>query len=164
MKTSFFGLLFVGLLAAIPATSHAYKTTDQTAFTLDERTGIYLVEFKLGHQKHDVYVPITATTGNMGDTTLTYTLYDTDNMSIDGATTGMVISDARIDDGMYKVPAGTKKTFTLFTTFTPEKIETDGQYRLEVTSLPFSFDGTQQLGLNPSELQYYTTDYLKLSE
>ncbi|MCD5381740.1 MAG: hypothetical protein LR017_00310 [Candidatus Pacebacteria bacterium] len=151
MKHFGFFTLFCAVCILMPLSSHGYKITDQTAFTLDNTAGIYLITFKLGHGNHDIYVPITATTEDRGNTALTYALYGTDDTTIDGDTTSMVISNATIENGMYKVPAGTKKTFTLFTVFTPHTIAVDGQYRLAVTHLPFSFNETTQLQLNPSE-------------
>lgn len=165
MKYFSLHMLLIGVLTCLPSVSQAYFTANQEAFTLDSTVAYYTVSFKFGHEDHDVYIPInTFRDIKATNTALTYKIYDTNKESVDGTGVAIVLSNARVVDGMYKVSAGRQETFTLFASFTPEKIETDGEYRLEVTSLPFRFDESQQLRLNPSELQYYTTKYIMLTK
>lgn len=101
--------------------------------------------------------------GKAGDERLSYQILDGQNNPVQGTAVGIVLSDAEIDlDGVYEVPAGTSKTFKLAVFFTPPENEPLEKYKLQVTHLPFSFVGSQDLELNPSELQYYVTPKLKL--
>jgi hypothetical protein len=74
-----------------------------------------------------------------------------------------VLSNARLEDGMYVIPKGVAASFTLLVMYTIGEGETDTMFRNQVTHLPFTFDKTEQQKLNPSELQYYVTPLVALS-
>ncbi len=161
MKT----LIFVGIVmlscAFLPAEGEAYFTTDQDAFTVNGKTGVYTIEFAFGHDKHDIYIPAKALHGSTAvRNALSYELVDKNGGLASGTAVGIVLSSLPVRDGMYRIPKGKAARFTLLVLYTPPM--NDGDYRAQVTSLPFTFDGATKLQLNPSELQYYTTDYLSL--
>jgi hypothetical protein len=88
---------------------------------------------------------------------LSYEIVDTDGVKVPGKARGIVISEAPMHASEYRIPKGTAEDFSLIVAFDPDEDVTTDEYHLNVNYLPFNFDGTQQLKLNPSELQYYTT-------
>lgn len=158
---------FVALILSITTpTAEAYHTTAQNAFTVNGRTGVYTITFVLGHQKHDVYVPVSAFSDNTANdsTHLSYALKDTNGNSSTGSNVGIVLSSLKIQNGMYRISKGTGATFTLLVLYTPQNAEMNTSRALQVTNLPFNFDKAEQLKLNPSELEYYVTPSLFLGE
>jgi hypothetical protein len=148
------------------ATSHAnaYFTTGQKAEVLDAHSGLFLIEYAFGMAKHEVHMPALAYTGKEATSTaVSYAIIDKDGNEVTGKSVGIVFSETPLTkNGIYVIPKGTSKKMTLAVIFTPTTGTALSDYRLQVKHLPFSFDGTQQLQLNPSELQYYTTEYLSL--
>lgn len=149
-------------LCATP--THAYFTTGQHAEAL---TGgaLFTIDYSFGAPKHDVYLPFSThnSSTNKENTAVSYSILDEDGNDVKGKHSAIVLSNALLEkNGMYKVAKGIAKKFTLAVVFIPEIQNPDTTYRLQVTHLPFNFDGTQQLQLNPSELQYYTTKPLSL--
>ncbi|MCA9363833.1 hypothetical protein KC727_01280 [Candidatus Kaiserbacteria bacterium] len=159
-----YGIAFLALLLVVlffdGTHADAYYTTNQSAVTLEESVGLYTIDFMFAHEDYDIYIPIIATRApeRVSDTLLSYTVLDrNDTIVEDGASAGIVLSNAKIQNGMYIVPKGTVRRFTLLTLFTPTNTDTPNEFRTHVTHLPFSFDGTRQLQLNQSELVKYTT-------
>lgn len=139
---------------------NAYYTTNQEETLLDTDTILFTIEYQFGMKKHDLIMPVLAKHTDTKETTsLSYSIVDEDGAPAKGTATGIVFSSAGITrDGMYKVKKGVANNFALQVLFTPESIDTQKKYRLQVTNLPFNFDGKQQQQLNPSELVYYTTE------
>lgn len=146
-----------------PETARAYFTTSQSAVAVDgETSAVFLIEYRFGNGKHDLHMPIIAERGTeRTDSVLSYEILDTAGKPAPGTAMGIVLSDAPIGAGEYVVQKGFAKRFTLLVVFKPETVS-ESEYRLQVTQLPFTFDGTQALQLNPSELTYYTTPPLTL--
>ena len=161
----FFALTLCGMLSA-PAVGHAYFTTEQHAFTINDRIGVFTIEYQFGHEKYDVYMPILALRGSTERSdALSYEILNEDDLKTKGTAAGIVLSStARVEDGMYRIPKGTSATFTLLGFYTPHASEHDDTFRMQVTHLPFSFNETQELQLNPSELTYYVTPALTLTK
>jgi hypothetical protein len=155
-------LLFISFLG-FTHSSHAYFTTAQKEIDLGNGTGLFLIDYSFGMTKHEVVLPITAShTNTKATNTLEFSVVDTNNESVPGKISAIVLSHANItDSGFYITKKGSSSRFTLAVFFTPD-MKGVGEYRLQVTSLPFNFDGKQQLQLNPSELTYYTTKSLAL--
>ena len=158
-------LIRAGLMATLVALffiavpTHAYFTTAQSAEAL---TGgvLFTIDYSFGMKKHDVYLPFTAHNQSVAPSTdaVSYSILDEDGSVVAGKVSAIVLSDATLGtDFMYRVTKGSAKKFTLAVVFIPETKDAEKTYRLQVTNLPFNFDGTQQLQLNPSELTYYTT-------
>lgn len=144
--------------------THAYFTTNQRALNLGDGSALFLIDFSFGMKNHEVQIPIFADNDTeMNNTSLSYTIFDEDDNVAIGNLSAIVLSDAQInDEKMYVIPKNHLGKFTLMAVFTPTVTTKVNEYRLQVTHLPFNFDGTQQLGLNPSELRYYTTSLLPL--
>lgn len=158
-----FVLVVFLFLGAIPASADAYFTTAQNAFTVDNQTGVFTIDFAFGHKNYDVYIPVHAVrSGTPSLSELSYTIQRGNNETVKGSSVGIVLSGAHVKNGMYVIPKGTSATFRLLVIFTKDSVDTGNAYTLTVTHLPFSFNGTQQLKLNPSELQYYATKPLVL--
>ena len=164
MKThSIFAILFVAFVLVIPEATHAYFKTGESSFTVDGKTAIYALEYTFGHNSHEILMPVIArNTTEKSNTELSYEILDNKGELAKGTTLGVILSDAKIKNGMYVIPKGKSMKFTLLTFYTKGADETDTGFRTQVTNLPFSFDGKLQLGLNPSELQYYTTKLIGL--
>ncbi len=140
---------------------HAYFTTAQDATIIDGSSLLFTIEYQFGHKKRDVHMPVRAHNTETGfDTAVSYTILNQDGEQVAGKAMGIVFSNAKLtNEGEYVVPKTEAKKFTLTVLFTPTISVQGEEYRLQVNHLPFTFDGEQQLQLNPSELTYYTTKY-----
>lgn len=158
----FFVLLFVSFLG-FTHTSNAYFTTAQKEIALGDGSVLFLIDYSFGMAKHEVLLPIKASSAeNKATNTVEFSIVNADGKSVKGTTSSVVLSHVKItDDGFYRTKKGSTGKFTLAVFFRPE-VSGVNEYRLQVTSLPFNFDGKQQLQLNPSELKYYTTKLLAL--
>lgn len=164
-------LLFVAALIA-PQSSYAYYTTHQEATKITDQSAFYTLTYSFGLPDADVYLPITTQRtdiNDMGNAAVGYTF----NASVDGdsnagTSAGLVLSNAIIVDNMYKVPAGTRATFTLFTILTLDQSDAKAKYALQATNLPYkkvTLDGEEkQLGLNIHELTHYVTPKVGLNK
>lgn len=157
MKSFTIAAALVALTAFfVPTPTLAYTTTGTVGFTHNNKTLFNAISFSFGHEKHAVHIPITARTDAKSRDALTYEILDADGGAAAGTPLGIVLSNAKVKGGEYVIPKGKSASFTLLTFFTPTSTSTEA-YRTQVTNLPFTFDGKQELQLNPSELQYYTT-------
>ena len=157
--------------AVSPAVADAYFTTSQTAVPLNERAAMFLIEYSFGLPDHDLYMPVIAQRGLEWESTqkkLGYTFAENEShVHEHGTAAALVVSDAPIVNGMYKIEKGTAKTMTLlaFLITNPQQHEED--YALQVTRLPYYVDKgageLEALQLNPSELQYYVTKEIELN-
>ena len=163
MNRSIFSL-FLGLALFFVATpTYAYFTTNQEEFTVNGKTAIYTIDFAFGHGKYDIAIPVEAQrTSSPTLNALGYEVLDTEGTSGNGTTVGIVLSSAKIVDGMYIVPKGKKVSFTLLTLYTRTETEAGKFFKTQVTSLPFAFFGVQNLALNQSELKAYSTKFVPL--
>ncbi len=163
MKYRIFFVVVALLYTSVPAT-HAYLTTKQESLVANDQTVLFLVEYKFGHEKYDVLMPVAAKSSKDPiKNTVSYTVIDEAGNPVKGSSYGIVLSRARYENGLYHTGKGLGRTFTLVVAFTPEMSSASHTYQLQVTHLPFNFDGTTPLQLNPSELQYYQTPLITLS-
>ncbi len=155
--------VFVFVLWGVSAhTTQAYFTTSQKTIELDNGAALFLVDYEFGHKNHEIQMPFKIINADSKATdTLSFAIVDKDNGKIPGKASAIIVSNTPLKKGLYSIPAGLQKKFTLIVVFTPSASTTE-DYRLQVTNLPFNFDGKQQLQLNPSELKYYTTPYTNL--
>ena len=167
MKKFTFLVLAVFVIALLPLPhAEAYETTNQAAFaTQDGKTGVYLIAFEFGHEKYDIHMPLSAFKSTaVSNPYVSYSIVDNEEEQAKGDSVGLVLSTARLQNGMYVVPKGKKMKFTLIAFYTPSADETESDFRLQVNHLPFSFNGAQKLQLNVSELKYYTTGLQTLTK
>lgn len=142
----------------------AYVTTDQHAFLVTGKSAIYAIEFEFGHGDHEVHIPVLARdTMQTSRDFISYTLQNDEGEQVSNVqSAGIVLGNAPIEDGVYKVPKGEKRAFTLLVIASATaEMKTTDMYT-QVQYLPFSFDGEEPLQLNPSELQYYKTPSVTL--
>lgn len=164
---SFVRIGLIGALLAIVfmgAPTHAYFTTAQSAEALAGGV-LFTIDYSFGMEKHDVYLPFFAHNQSFAPSTSTvsYTILDENDNEVKGKVSAVVLSNATLGaNGMYKAKKGSAKKFTLAVVLIPEASNPEKTYRLQVTNLPFNFDKSQQLQLNPSELKYYTTKSIAL--
>ncbi|HEX4799144.1 MAG TPA: hypothetical protein VFV22_01265 [Candidatus Paceibacterota bacterium] len=156
-------VIFAGMFLLLPTNTHAYFTTNQKAISLNSHTGLFLIEYAFGTKKYDITMPVQATTSSIkDDTVLGYEIRDTHGDVVHGKTQAIILSNATLGrDGMYHIQKGTAQKMLLAVFFTPDTPQRDA-YNLQVTHLPFQFDETQKLQLNPSELIYYKTPATEL--
>ncbi len=138
--------------------SEAYFTTNQEAVRLDQNSILFTIDYQFGHKKHTMTLPVLAEPHSITPpTAVSYQIVDENGDVAGGKSTGIVFSSARLNNsGLYEVTRGTLNDFSLNVIFTPAEYDMNKKYTLNVTHLPFMFDGVQQLQLNPSELKYYT--------
>lgn len=152
------------LFFSFTTSAHAYFTTAQKEIRLSDGSGLFLIEYSFGMAKYEVYMTPFAQRSLTTDTKMvSYEILNEKNEVVAGKAVGIVLSDTMLNkDIQYVVSKNASKKFTLAVFFTPDKKNTGEKYRLHVTYLPFKFDGTQQLQLNPSELEKYTTKGIAL--
>lgn len=159
---TFILLACIGVMAStffIPRETHAYFTTDQHAESLNQKSVLFTIDYTFGVEKHNIHMPVLTSMGeNKSTTTASYVIVNEAGEAVEGTATGIIFSKAKLQkNGMYEVRKGIANSFTLAVIFTPTEHPSTHSYHLQMTNLPFNFDGTQQLQLNPSELQYYKT-------
>lgn len=164
ISVNVFVLLTIFLVT--PSISSAYFTTSQSEMKIGDQSALFLINFSFGTTKHDVQIPIIATQSSetLTSNAVEYTVLDEDGNTAIGTASAIVLSKAELNKSAkyYNVAQGLSQNFTLAVVFTPTVVTKVNEYRLQVTHLPFIFDGTQELRLNPSELKYYTTDLLEI--
>lgn len=159
-----FTLIGVAFFIFMIPKAGAYFTTAQKEIDLGNGTGLFLIEYKFGMNKYEVHMPVFAQQGTeKSNSMVSYEIMNEDDEVVSGKAVGIVLSSTPVSEQLtYVTPKGSSKTFVLAVFFTPETRSETEKYRLQVTHLPFQFDGKQQLQLNPSELKYYTTNLISL--
>ena len=152
------------LFASSLEDTYAYFTKEQSAQRLDDTHILYTITYDFGSQRSDFLMPALALRSsefNREATTLTYQLYNGDEVFSGGSATGIVLSKASIKGQNYFIPRGVAKRFVFVSLLTLPNKDTDmSNLRLHVTNLPFEMISTKQSlkgQLNPSELKYYAT-------
>jgi len=157
------------LALVAPTAADAYEVKSHQTWQVNETTTLYAIEFSFGHGTHDFYIP-TSTSRNQAwgtdNKTVGYEiLEDSQTVSNDGASIGMITSNAELSsDGLYYIPKGAKETFTLYVALTLPANAPEADYAMAVSDLPFyRNDDREYLRLNPSELNYYQTDEVEFN-
>lgn len=158
------------LLAFIsgPAVAHGYFTTNQEAVVLRGNIALYTISYAFGSEERDFYMPIMAIRDLAHDSGTEHLGFEIleggEAATTTGTAVGLVLSNADIVDGMYKVPKGYTGRFTLVVLYSvlPGNDETD--YALHVQELPFRMgEDKAYQHLNETELQYYVTEKVELN-
>lgn len=159
---------------AMPLSTHAYFTTNQTATKLSENAALFTVSYQFGFADRDLTMPITATRHltDAGTFSLGYELLDDgepESISISHAVVLASGAGVSIKEGKYVVSAGSSATFTLvvLAILSDEQLRANPDVALQVTKLPFVStrlsDGHSIPGqLNSSELARYRTPELDM--
>jgi hypothetical protein len=155
-------IIMLGIIAlgsyGTPFTASAYLTTGQESLTVNGQIGVYVIDFAFGHERYDIHIPAPAyKSAKPSPSALTFEVVDEHGTKGLGTAVGIVLSDAQVKDGHYTIPKGIRSSLRLLVLYTKSGHDTGNEFSMQVTHLPFTFDGKQQLQLNPSELQYYTT-------
>jgi hypothetical protein len=157
-------LLFCIFGASLP-TAHGYFTTGQDAYSPTGDVGLFVIDFTFGHAKYDMALPMHAvkTFDTKSTTTLQFEILNSEHKRASGTVTAFVLSEADQEHGMYVVRKGKKEEFRLVALYTRTNEEAGGLFRAQVTQLPVSLIGFEDLKLNPKELVHYTTNFIPLS-
>jgi hypothetical protein len=171
MKKIYLFLFAFAVFAVQSSTSHAYFTTAQSVVKADEQTAVFAIEYAFGLPKQDIYMPIITERSlawGSDKHSIGYTLRDGNGMVVtQGDAYGLAVSNAPIVGDMYKIEKGKAEKMTLYIILKTATTTPTGRYALQVDQLPYYVDTgkkdweTQQL--NPSELQYYVTEKVKLN-
>lgn len=84
-----------------------------------------------------------------------------------GETAGIVLSDAPVVDGNYRIPANSSATFTLFVILKLDEDAPRAKYGLQMTHLPFSIvrdSSTEQQQIGTPQLGAYRTAQIGLNK
>ncbi len=165
------GLLALFLLMCIPNSAEAYFTTAQSGVKLSGSAALYTISYAFGLEDHDIYMPVLAVRNLSEENSrnkVGYTIREeSETVTTDGTATGIVLSDAPIENGMYRLQKGASHTMTLLVVYTTPADTFEEDYALQVDWLPYAVekDGSERLALqlNPSELQYYITQEVELN-
>lgn len=158
----------VAVVMVMPFHADAYFSTDQRIQKINETTALFFIDFAFGHESHPTFIPVIATRDQAFNSELTSlgfeVLEESKYVSTLGATQAIVLGSVSIEDGMYKVPAGKKASFTLAVIFTTKPDTAEVDYAVHVTDLPFYVGEEKEYRyLNPSELKYYITPEVELN-
>lgn len=146
------------------ASAAAYEASAGNGYRITEESALYQVTFEWGFTGRDVLIPVFATRG-LGATEATSTLgyeFITENglRTKDGLGAALVLADAPIENGYYRLKSGEIKTFTVLGIFTHEPSITS-KYAFAVSGLPFIIEkgGSQShTALNARELTGFVTN------
>jgi hypothetical protein len=157
-------LLFCALGTYTPI-AHGYFTTAQHAYSPTGEVALFVIDFTFGHAKYDMALPMEAvkTFNTKSTTTLQFEILTSENTRASGTALAYILSDADQENGMYVVKKGTKENFRLVALYTRTKDEAGDLFRAQVTQLPVSLVGFEDLKLNPKELIHYTTNFIPLA-
>lgn len=161
------------LTCLLPGSASAYFTKAQSAVALNDNVFLYTVSYDFGLKKYDLEMPVVALpqSGATDDFAVGYKTVDSEGETAQvGKSIGIVLSDAKLVNGVYTVPKGTAASFTLVVLVQATDAElasysAEQNLALQVTSLPFVMKGdgiTVKAKLNPSELKYYKTPELDI--
>lgn len=166
------GIVVAVFLSIVPQASQAYFTTEQTATKVTGSTAMYTIEYRFGLQNQDIYMPIvTQRELEIGseEKKVGYSMReDAKAVRSDGVAVGIVLSNAPIVNGMYKISKGISRKMTLLVIYSAQTDSHEADYALQIDKLPYYVDmGGAQLEmrqLNSSEMQYYITPEIELNE
>jgi len=159
------------LLLVGPADTLGYYTSEQSAQRITNQTALYTIDFYFGFQDEDVYIPVMTQrteVNDPADKSVGYTFTTSENGdTTTGTSQALVLSDAEIIDGMYRIPAGHRGYFTLVAALTLDENDAKAKYGLQVTNLPFIKDRdgvTKEYGLGTAGLFAYQTKEVGLNK
>lgn len=167
-------LLAALVFVALPQSTFAYSTTEQTATKLDADTYLFTVTYKFGFLNRELKMPVGAVRGLRSDTTSPlagYVIQDEGKSVVTkGNAYSIVLSDAKVEDNEYYLPMGKSATFTLVTVLNlapgmVAEANADSSLSLLMTALPFTMvnEGKEVPGrVDPLELNKYVTPELSI--
>ena len=144
------------------ASAAAYDVSTTSAYSINGESTLYKVTFEWGFSGRDVLIPVLATRG-LGATEATSTLgfellTETGLRTKDGLSTAIVLTDAPIENGYYRLKSGETKTFTVLGVYQHER--STGKYAFAVSALPFVIERGEDkstTALNQRELSGFVT-------
>lgn len=155
-KVVLLGVLFVlalMLFACIPNSALAFSANNASVTRVSDNTWVYINQVEYGNTQGETLVPIAAVPNwqpRMQGDYLKYRVKINDQSFAGLDTNALVLSDATVVDNQYVVPAGEKRTFTLFSVITlPSAAEVSPatSVSLEVTSFPISISTKLNLSI-----------------
>jgi hypothetical protein len=145
------------------ANAAAYDVSTTNAYRITGESTIYQVKFEWGFSGRDVLIPVFATRGlGVADAkdTLGFELLTENGLRTDkGLSAAIVLTDAPIENGYYRLKSGETKTFTVLGVYQHER--NTGKYAFVVSALPFVIekgDSKVNTTLNTRELSEFVTE------
>lgn len=163
-KSFIVSLIVVGVFTLQSGTALAFPkdTVDRDSFSRPELgIGVFELTFPVGGWSKDLYIPV------VGEQNLPYGsrirkfgyTFERSGTTTDTATgTALILSNAEMVDGFYRIPAGTTAWLTVLAIASAD--EKDGDlYRMRVTELPFFLGDDRLPGhFTNGEMKYLTTN------
>ena len=157
------------LLILSPSLSEAYTTSEQTATRINDTQAMFSITYSFGDQDEPVFMPVLAIrdlphTSQQNELGFEILLEGEEQVDF-GSAAGIVLGKVPIVDGMYRIPAGFRSTFTFVAFLTIPENTTELDYSLHIQELPFYVgEEKRPLALNRFELQHYTTPEVTLGD
>lgn len=127
--------------------------------------GAFIIGWQLQSREQDLYVPVQSTRNLPNGTRTNHFGYqlEADGQVTDvGSTTALMVSNAKIVDGMYRVPAGETATFFAISYGKFKSPDTEA-YAMRLIEVPFFVGADREVqNFNPSELRKFTTGEVKV--
>jgi hypothetical protein len=159
-KLSFYGVfLSLVILCALPQSSHAYGTSEQTAVRLTPSHVLFTITYDFGFLNRGTYAPLMANTGSI-ENEVSYEIRDSSDNVKDVTSAGFVTAThSVIENNFHRLEYGKKSDFTLFVI--AEIPQTSTGHYLQITNLPFILidkdKSTTLSGAEASRLPEYKT-------
>jgi hypothetical protein len=159
LKLAVFAVCGVMLLPGMTQAANIVALTDNTA--------LFTIDFDFIAGKDGYQIPVGALQGLAFTENKDFVGYrvvggDTPVMA-KSTTNAVVLSEQKIENGMYQLAAGGRASFTLVGLFeVPETTSTE-EYFVELISLPH-YIGTSRVNVSESRLEQFKTDEIQLNK
>jgi hypothetical protein len=163
-KLPFYVALFsIALISALPHSSFAYSTSEQTAVRLSDSHVLFTITYDIGFLNRAAYAPLVANTGTIANE-VSYSIIASNGNKMYVPSAGFVTAkNAVLENNYYRLQMGKKSDFTLSVIAAIPK--SDVEHSLKITKLPFILidkDNTTRLSeFEPSTISDYQTPVVK---
>ncbi len=145
--------------------AEAFKVVEESATRLNDTTLLYTITYEFGFLNAGVRMPVAAkraVDGSDAGLALGYTFMQGENAVTRGLGYAIVLSDAKVVEDRYYVPAGEREQFTLVAIIQDPALVSG--ISVEVTALPYTLvrDNEEHYKLTQTQLSPYQTSALDL--
>lgn len=169
-QTIFVFTFLLVFLAAHSAEAFYRDQVERDSFVAaDNQTAVYGLSVPMGPFKEDIYIPVVGQRGLENGTRSNYFGYDFESaypslaVTDDGQATVLAVSLASIENGLYKIPAGTRMTVQFIGIFSVTADDSN-TYAMRINEFPFFYGASKDpQSFNPSELKYLATNHEALN-
>lgn len=166
----------VCIAALFPVFAHAESPFLQqsVAGKVTDRAAMYFMTYRFSNTHYDVHIPLV--TQRISESTengqkIGYTVReDGTEVTTQGTSIAINLSNAQVVNGMYVIPKGTIGEFVFFGIVTTAEDTPEMDYAMKIDRLPIYRDSDEgpgvsldNIGLTPGELQYFVTPEVELN-